>query len=921
MDSKVKEKSQTMKNSLRYDVATSPHKAEKTTWAWLPKFALFQKAEKTAWGWLPMIALFQSVGLLFMSWVFVEARTVSPAAGLFFWIALAVLILPAALRLASAEPIRSERIGLILLLGMSLYLVKVMYSPVTFTFPDELSHLRNVNEILETHRLFQENPVQPVTALYPGLPTVTSTLVSLSGISTFTAGILVIGAARLILFLALFLLYEQVSGSAHVASLAVLIYMANPNFLFWTAEYAYEPLALPMVILVLLAVAKRETAGDRRQYIAWTVVALAGLLTVVITHHMSSYILTGLLCALTIFSAVRSRGKQWGPWDLALLALIVTSLWLIFVASLTIKYLSPVFLGAIRSMFNMITEEEQGRELFQSGLTGTSVPLWEPVVTLASVTLIALGLPFGAFEIWKRHRNKVIALLLVAIAVAYLPMQLLRLTKAGWETANRSSEFLFIGIGFVLALGIVNLWFAKWPGLNNQAAFAVLALILFFGGLIAGWPPKARLPRPYLVYANGGYLVKPQVVSVAEWIAVYLGQDNRLAASKADAKMFGAYGQYPFTGSAGGIKDMFFSDGVGPSERSILSKRDIEYIVLDRKQVSWDHMIGNYFFSHRYSPSWELELVDPRVFAKFDGLPGATRMLDAGDIVVYDINMYLASPQKRIETSDVQFSTPSFETTLPVMDTKLSSATNHDEYSIASTKWTLLALPLVFFLPGFVMTFILFSMKSLDISERFLLGIGLSVAWTALNGLILGWTSWGLENKTLWNTLLAGLGVGLGAAILVLLFGGRSVSRDTSKSPLGINFNVRQWTLLALAALIMLTAIQGSRTPAPQKGLEGYTLLWVRAAEKPDSMSVGVASEEFKETNYQIKYGFNGVLYQGPSLKLEPGETWEQTISLPTAEFHGQAFTTYLFRVDDPTEVYRRVVWWPETDEARDLSQ
>lgn len=905
MDTKVKEKSQTMGNSIQYNAATIPAKAETTAWGWLPKFALFQ-----------------SIGLLSMSWVFVQARTLSPSAGLFFWIAMALLIVPVALRLASAEPIRSERIGLILLLGMSLYLVKVMYSPVTFTFPDELSHLRNVNEILETHSLFQENPVQAVTARYPGLPIITSTLVSLSGISTFTAGILVIGATRLILFLALFLLYEQVSRSAHVASLAVLIYMANPNFLFWTAEYAYEPLAHPLVILVLLAVAKREVASDRRQYIAWTVVAVAALLTVVITHHMSSYILTGLLCALTVFYAIRSRGKQWGPWDLALLALIVTSLWLIFVASLTINYLGPVFLKAIRSVFSLITQEEKARELFMSSATGTSVPLWEQFVTFGSVILIALGLSFGAFEIWKRHRSRVFALLLTAIGVTYLPMQLLRLTKAGWETANRSSEFLFIGIGFVLALGIVNLWFNKWPGLNNQLVFGALAVILFFGGIIAGWPPKARLPRPYQVSAVGGHLVRPPVVSVAEWMAIYLGRDNRIAASKSDAKMFGVYGQYPYTGSGGGIRDMFFSDGVGPSERSILSKRDIEYIAVDRKQVSWDHMIGNYFFSNKYSLSWELELVDPRIFGKFDNLPGAIRMLDAGQIVVYDIDKYLASPQKRIRTSDIKlsapsFSTPTLETTLPVMNTKLLSAANLAEYSIASTRWFLLALPLVFFLPGFVLTFILFSRKSLDIPERFLLGMGLSVTWIALNGLILGSTSWGLDSRTLWTTLLAGLG----GAILVLLFRTRTLSMDTSKSRLGINFNVGQWTLVALAALIMVTAIQRSSTPVLRKGLEGYTLLWVQAAEKPDSISIGVASEEFRETKYQIKYAVNGILYPGPLLNLEPGETWEQTILLPTAEFNGQAFTAYLFRVDDPNKVYRRIVWWPETHEAGSPSQ
>ena len=315
------------------------------------------------WGWLPGIAVLQSTALLLLAVAFAGARADVPLSDFLFWISLALLIFPAAFRLASAEPARRERIGLILLLGMSLYFVKVMYSPVAFTFPDELSHMRNVNEILETHRLFQENPVQPVTAFYPGLPTVTSTLVTLSGLPVFPAGLLVIGIARLILFLALFLLFEQISGSPQVAGLAVLLYMANPNALYWTSEYAYEALALPLATLVLLGVAKRETATDGRHRMAWTTVALLGLLTVAITHHMTSYFLTGVLLALTIFSAVRSRGTQWGPWSLALIAVIVNSLWLLFFANPTIKYLSFIFWDATRSALNLIGAQGQLREL------------------------------------------------------------------------------------------------------------------------------------------------------------------------------------------------------------------------------------------------------------------------------------------------------------------------------------------------------------------------------------------------------------------------------------------------------------------------------------------------------------------------------------------------------------------------------
>lgn len=593
------------------------------------------------WGWLPEITLIQSLGLLLISFSFVEARAAATSAPLFWWIGLAVMIVPVMVRLASADAARRERIALVLVLGMALYLVKVMHSPFAFTFPDELSHMRNVLEILQNQRLFQENPIQPVTAFYPGLPNVTSTISTLSGLSIFESGILVIGSARLILFLALFLLFEQVSGSARVAGLATVLYMTNPNFLYWTAEYAYEPLALPILVFVLAMVAKREMAADRSGSLGWTLAALLGMLTVTITHHMSSYILVILLVSITLLSIVYSRGRNWGPWPVTLLALVATSTWLIFVASLTFRYLSPVLAGAVESLFRMVAAEETGRELFKSTTltTESPAPTWEQFVAISSVVLITLGLPLGVIEIVRRHRNKVFALLLAAVGLTYLPVQVLRFTKDGWETANRSSEFLFIGIAFVLAIGIVRFWLSNWTGLPGKMLLAGISVALFFGGLIAGWPPRARMARPYLI-AAGDHIVRPQVVTAAEWMLEHLGPDNRVAASKADAKVFGAYGQYPFTDN-GPVKNLLLSEEFGVSERTTLLKRDIQYVISDRKVVSWDHMIGYYFYSQLSDRPSDLRLVESLIYEKLDGLEGIPRLLDSGDIVIYGTEVYL----------------------------------------------------------------------------------------------------------------------------------------------------------------------------------------------------------------------------------------------------------------------------------------
>jgi hypothetical protein len=901
----------------------------------LPK-ATESATTSNRWGWVPEIALLESFGLLILAWGFVEARAVVSSAQLLFWIGLAVMVLPVVIRLASAEPSRRERIALVLLLGMSLYLVKVMHSPVAFTFPDELSHLRNVGEILETHRLFQENPIQPTTAFYPGLPTVTSTLSSLSGLSVFSAGLLVIGAARLILFLALYLLFEQVSGSARAAGLATVFYMANPNFLYWTAEYAYEPLALPLLIFVLLMVAKKEMANDGTRSGAWTVAALLVLLTVVITHHMSSYIVTGLLGAITVLFIIFSRGKRWGPWQLTLAGLFAASFWLIFVANLTIKYLSPVLGGAIEAFVKMIMEEETSRQLFMSSKGPTeastsSTPLWEQLVAMGSVVVIALGLPLGALEIWKWHRSKVFALLLGAIALSYLPVQTLRFTKAGWETANRSSEFLFIGIGFVLALGIIRFWLSHWSGWASKMILGGLTVALFFGGLIAGWPPRARLSRPYVI-DTGGYLVRPQNVTVSEWMLEYLGPDNRIAASRANAKVFGAHGQHPFT-DKGPIKNMFLSDSFGRSERKSLLRRDIQYVVSDRQNVSWDHMIGYYFYNRFTTRSSDLILIEPQIFGKLEGVKGITRMLDSGDIVIYDVEAYLAAYREtekvaKLEPSVIAMpeSQPNTITILgppadpsedltkssnaPLISSPSEMTAGVSQASLVTTSAlrTMAALLLVLFLPGFALTVILFKRERLKMPERLLLGVGLSVALTALIGLLLNWTPWGLQVTSLWAALLLGLTV----EVAVIVFVRRPRWTEMVSRPSNLNFTGRQWALMNLAALVTIIAIQVARTPSSQHGFEGYTMLWIQPGNVPDTLRLGVSSEEFAMTKYQIRFELNGTVREGPILELSPGGAWESVVRLPIDQLVGNPLTVFLYRLDHPTEVYRHAVWWPE---------
>ena len=178
------------------------------------------------------------------------------------------------------------------------------------------------------------------------------------------------------------------------------------------------------------------------------------------------------------------------PDLLAVFATVAAVGWLLIVANPTISYLSPVLSQAVLSVVNMIAGEQTSRQLFVSK-SGYVAPLLERVTGLGAVLLCLLGLPFGLYQVWRRYSRSAVAVLLALAAVGYFAMLGFRLTGAGWETANRASTYLFLGLALVLSMAAVQLWLAKVPGRIGRLVVAAYVGIVFAGGVIAGWPGAA----------------------------------------------------------------------------------------------------------------------------------------------------------------------------------------------------------------------------------------------------------------------------------------------------------------------------------------------------------------------------------------------------------------------------------------------
>jgi hypothetical protein len=219
------------------------------------------------------------------------------------------------------------------------------------------------------------------------------------------------------------------------------------------------------------------------------------------------------------------------------------------------------------------------------------------------------------------------------------------------------------------------------------------------------------------------------------------------------------------------------------------------------------------------------------------------------------------------------------------------------------------ALPLVLFLPGYAITAALFPPRSLGVPERLLFSLGLSVIVTALAGLALNLTPWGLQTST-WAIALAAI---------VLLAGTIAWRRRQDAAitavPVDTQFKLRfrEGLLLGLAVLVTGTAIGLTRLPVAPDGVAGYTSLWMIPADPGSSndFRLGLNSSEFTETRYRLQVSVGDQVVQAwPELSLKPGEVWETTIGLRSDQVVSGTIVADLYRLDNPTTIYRHVKLW-----------
>jgi hypothetical protein len=446
--------------------------------------------------------------------------------------------------------------------------------------------------------------------------------------------------------LAVFLLGESMSGSARAAGIAALIYAANPSFLFFDSQFAYESLALAFALTCLWATDRWRTASHAPGM--YPFVSILAAIATIVTHHLTSLLLALALVAWAALLAIRPEpGRSSRAVAVAALTSVVAAAgWIGLVATGALAYLGEILGGGASALFDAVQGGAGIRQLFGARAAIPIPPLEVTAGYAGTALLLLLLVPAGLFAL-RHRRDRTLVVLFAAAAVAFPFTLALRFVSAGAEISQRASEFLYLPIGVLVADWLVN-------GARGLAAIVsgsrsirtAFVTAVFAAGIVLGDPFYARMPGPYRVGAEQ-LSVEPQGISAAEWAHDVLGPE-RIVADRTNQKLMASYGvEYPVTAYNSHLGTAFamFGPTLTADERSLLQRGQVDDVVADSR-ITRSVPIFPYYYESAEPDAGDHEAPWPAAgLAKFDGMPGVDRIYDSGDIVIYDISRVTRAAQ------------------------------------------------------------------------------------------------------------------------------------------------------------------------------------------------------------------------------------------------------------------------------------
>jgi hypothetical protein len=558
-----------------------------------------------------------------------------------YWVGQVIIIVPIAGRLLSRRQMsNASAVTLVTVLTVAEYLLKVNYSPLGFTFNDEFLHYRGTTDMLQSGKLFETNYGLPIGTYYPGIEEVTSALISATGLPVYEAGLIVAGLAHLLFILFIYLAFCVAIRSHRIAGIALLIYYSAPALTSFNSMFVYETLALAflgMCMVAALRSAIEKSPADRRR---WFIVAVMCIFATVITHHITSYMLTLFLILMAVASRLTGSRNTAGRFGaLAAVSLVSVVCWIAFVAPLTISYFSPTVSGIVDGVQALLQKRGSGA----SPVTATS-PFSNTVIGALGILVISVLIVIGCWQAWRRHRRHpwIIGMMLGSLGW-FVDLGIRLGTPDGQELAGRAATFVYIPVSVLAALALtklVNSGPVRRVGAAVTAVILASVVSLLIDGLANGWPPFwERLPGPHLV-SSFESSVGPEEIAASNWSLKYLGPGKRIASDAGIYPVLIGYGdQDPLQV----ITVLYSTPTWTPAVAAFAAGQDVQFVETDTRLTTTLPAAGNYFPG---DITFAVHPIAVKALTKYDNINGVARVYDDGTIRFYDLQAQGYVPQK-----------------------------------------------------------------------------------------------------------------------------------------------------------------------------------------------------------------------------------------------------------------------------------
>ena len=537
----------------RHQSTTTPHRQ--------PSIHRRRSRQVSVLAIVALVALCEIAGMaaIVRAYSIAEFTRTSNSEFAWFWAGMFLLELPIVGLLALRATPGSVRFSLLVLYGIVSYAPKLLRDPSSPLYHDEYAHWRATYAILHSGKLFQSNPMVPIISRYPGLHAATAALVNATGLTIWQAATLLLIIFHVALVLGLVVLAQSIGLSCRAASLIGILYGLNSSFLYFDTQYAYESMAITLVIWTLVAYVRAISSQSKEGRIEWGVLTVVMSAGTIITHHLSTFVLIFLMLLISLALSLPwlAKGRDWTnsaimtAWSLALATTLLAGAWFYFMAPETLSYLSPYFGQGLSELANAVGGSGGSRQLFGASLS----PWWEQKSAYL-VTVFALALAVGGLLLtraWIRSgrlpkgRRRAFFFTFGFFGLVYFPSTIFILSPEGAQGARRSWAFTWIGLA-ILA-GPVAAWLVDWASRDTQrwrrvstrlGLAAILATSLV-GGTAAGLDASYRFPGPFL-YGSDTRSITPELLDASKWFTARFGTNNNVITDRYTGLVFGSFG-------------------------------------------------------------------------------------------------------------------------------------------------------------------------------------------------------------------------------------------------------------------------------------------------------------------------------------------------------------------------------------------